>query len=139
MAVSFLMKVKNQAGQPARCTEFLVDYEFTSSHRKGPSNANADGLSSVPPCAEDDGVSCKQCQKRVIGKHDVKVIQTTSCSHVEQSKFGVDVLPQSCDVGVTSSRFERPDCTQHEKKLSGRPGSESVHGSGRRKFGPSRK
>jgi len=45
MAVSFLMKVKNPAGQAVWYMELLADYEFTLSHRKGASNVNADGLS----------------------------------------------------------------------------------------------
>ena len=60
MAVSFLMKVKNAAGQAARYMEFLVDYEFDLTHRKGASNANADGLSRIPPCAKSDGERCQQ-------------------------------------------------------------------------------
>jgi len=84
MAVSFLMKVKNPAGQAARYMEFLADYEFDLSHLSF--NANTDGLSRIPPCAELDGEPCQQCQKHVIGRHDVKVIQTRSCSHVETLK-----------------------------------------------------
>ena len=49
MAVSLLMKVKNPAGQAAQYVEFLVDYMFDLSHRKGASSANADGLSRIPP------------------------------------------------------------------------------------------
>jgi len=55
MAVSFLMEVNNPAGQAAMYMEFLADYEFDLSHRKGASNANADGLSKIPPCDELDG------------------------------------------------------------------------------------
>ena len=86
MAISFLMKVKNPARQAARYMEFLADYEFDLSHRKGASNVNADGLSKIPPCAELDREPCQQCQKRVIGRHDVKVIQTRSRSRAETLK-----------------------------------------------------
>jgi len=86
MAVSFLMKVNNPAGQAARYMEFLADYEFNLSHRKGASNASADGLSRIPACAELDGELCQQCQKRVIDRHDVKVIQTRS-----QSRGNVEI------------------------------------------------
>jgi len=55
MAISFLMKAKNPAGQAARYMEFLADYEINLSHRKGASNANADGLSRILPCADGWG------------------------------------------------------------------------------------
>ena len=70
--------------------EFLADYEFNLSHRKGASNGSADGLSRIPPCAELDGKPCQQCQKRVIGRHDVKFIQTRSLSHAEKLKSSGD-------------------------------------------------
>jgi len=73
MAVLFLMKVKNPA---ARYMEFLADYECSLTHRKETSNANADRLSRIPTCAEDNKELCKQCQKCVVGRHDVNVIQT---------------------------------------------------------------
>jgi len=84
MVISFLMKVKNPTGQAAKYMEFLADCEFDLSRRKGTSNANVDGLSGIPPCAESEGEPCQQC--RVIGRHDVKVIQTQSRSRAEMSK-----------------------------------------------------
>jgi len=66
--------------------EFLADYEFDLSQRKGASNANANGLSRIHPCAELDGETCQQCQKRVTGRHDLKVIQTRSRSREETLK-----------------------------------------------------
>ena len=63
MVVSFLMKVKNPAGQTTRYMEFLADCECNLSHRKGAFNANADGLSRIPRCTELDGEPCQQCQK----------------------------------------------------------------------------
>ena len=79
-AVSFLMRVKNPAGQAARYLDFLADYEFRLVYRKGASNLNADSLSRIPPCSESNGEPCIQCQKRVIGKHNVNVVQTRARS-----------------------------------------------------------
>ena len=68
--------------------------------------------------------------KNVIGKHDVKVIQMQSLCCAEQSKFGVEVSSQACDTGGTSGRSGRPDRVRQEENSSGRPDSESEHGSG---------
>jgi len=72
----------------------------------------------------------------VIGK---QVIQTRSRSRTEQSKIGMEVLPQLCDADGTSGGSGRPDRMRHEENLCGWPDSETEHVSGRRKFRPGRK
>ena len=81
-AVSFLIKVKNPAGQAARYLDFLSNYKFRLVYRRGASNLNADSLSRFPPRSESNGEPCIQCQKRVIGKHSVNAVRTRACSRL---------------------------------------------------------
>jgi len=109
------MKVKNAAGQAARYMEFLADYEFNFWHKKGASNANADRLSRIPPCAEVDGEPCQQCQKCAIGRHDVKVIQTQSRSCAETLKSGERKPgPPLVEAGEADSESRDSDCTDDQ-------------------------
>jgi len=79
-ALSFLQKLKNPTGQAARYLDFLSDYDFKLSFRRGTANGNADALSRMPPCSEDNGEPCRQCLKRVMGHHDVNAVTTRARS-----------------------------------------------------------
>lgn len=75
LALSYCQKQKNPTPQIARYLDFMSDFEFEIEHRRGSSNTNADSLSRLRPCEQDDGEPCWQCNKRFTGKHTVKVVQ----------------------------------------------------------------
>ena len=105
-AVSFLMRVKNPAGQAARYLDFLADFEFQLIYRKGSSNANADALSRMPPCGEDRGEPCEQCQRRVIGKHKVSVVQTRARSRQTEREEPTPADEPSVSSSTTTAASE---------------------------------
>ena len=123
-AVSFLMKVKNPSGQAARYIDFLADYEFEISHRKGLSNANADSLSRMPPCSEVEGEPCEQCLRRVIGKHSVNVVQTRARSKKREWEGSipspVDEQPPESD-SSTATGEEVSEPNEPNDETDGRP------------------
>jgi len=77
LALTYIRSQDNVTGQLARHLDFMADFDFDLVFRDGKSHTNADSLSRLRPCEVDGGQPCKQCHRRVIGKH-VYTVQTRS-------------------------------------------------------------
>ena len=85
MALSYIQKQKNPTGQLARYLDLIADYDFTLEHRPGKNHQNADAISRIRPCERGlNGEPCKQCHKRVTGKH-VNAVQTRRQRRLRQT------------------------------------------------------
>lgn len=66
--------------------DFLSDYDITFELRRGVANQNADALTRLRPCERGEcSEPCKQCRKRVTGKH-VNIVQTRRQTRLQQDK-----------------------------------------------------
>ena len=76
MALTFYQRMKDPTGQAARYLEILSDYTFDIKHRSGSQHGNADSVSRIRPCEIEGGEPCRQCHRRMTGKHSVNMVQT---------------------------------------------------------------
>jgi len=95
LVVSHVQSQKNPMAQLARCLDFLSDYDITFELRRGVANQNADALSRLRPCERGEfSEPCKQCRKRVTGKH-VNIVQTRRQTRLQQDKSDEWILRDS--------------------------------------------
>jgi len=76
MALTYYSKTVEPVGQQARYLHFIADFDFFLKYRPGARHANCDALSRLRPCELNLGEPCRQCNKRVTGKHSVSSGQT---------------------------------------------------------------
>ena len=76
LALTYYQRMKDPIGQAARYLEILSNYDFEIEHRSGARHVNADSISRLRPCEVDGGGPCKQCNKRVTGRHAINAVQT---------------------------------------------------------------
>ena len=75
-ALTFRQRMKDPSGQAARYLEILSNYTFDIKHRDGSRHGNADSVSRIRPCEVAGGEPCKQCNRRITGKHSINVVRT---------------------------------------------------------------
>ena len=76
MALTYYKNTPEPIGQQARFLDLIAEYDFTVVYRPGSRRANANALSRIRPCERDNGEPCKQCNKRVTGRHTVNTVTT---------------------------------------------------------------
>jgi len=76
LALTYYQRMKDLIGQAARYLEILSNYDFDIEHRSGARHVNVDSISRLRPCEVDGGEPCKQCNKRVTGRHAINAVQT---------------------------------------------------------------
>jgi len=69
MALKYYSQTKEPVGQQARHLDFIAQFDFEIKFREGRTHVNADALSRLRLCEVLDGEPCKQCNKRVTGRH----------------------------------------------------------------------
>jgi len=77
MALLHYRKMQNPTAWSARFLDYVADFDFVILHRPGAQHGNSDALSRVRPCDISGGAPCKQCAKRMVGRH-VRAVQTCS-------------------------------------------------------------
>jgi len=70
-AVTFYKNMKDAQGQAARLIAYIMSFDFKVVYRPGLRHGNADSLSRLRPCEIDEGEPCRQCNKRITGRHNV--------------------------------------------------------------------
>jgi len=88
MAVSYIRQSKDATGQIARFLDFLADFDFQIELRAGAKSANVDSLSRMRPCERVGGEPCRQCNRRVTGRHSVRTIRTRAQRRREADSVG---------------------------------------------------
>jgi len=86
MALTFCRDAPEPVGQQARFLALVAEYSMDIQYRAGRNHANCDALSRIRPCEIDGGEPCKQCHRKVIGKHakrveNVRAVTTRSQKH----------------------------------------------------------
>jgi hypothetical protein len=69
MALTFYRKSREPTGQQARHLDFIAEFDFDIQYREGIRHRNCDSLSRLRPCEVDGGEPCRQCNRRVTGRH----------------------------------------------------------------------
>jgi hypothetical protein len=69
MALTYYSKTPEPVGQQARFLDFISQFDFKLEYREGSRHSNCDSLSRLKPCERDLGEPCKQCNRRVVGRH----------------------------------------------------------------------
>jgi len=98
MALTYYQKMKDPTGQAARYLDFVSNFSFDIKHSDGSRHINADSLSRLRPCEFDGGKPCSQCNKRVIGKHTLKAVQTRAKAARSGADTANDGLIDAADV-----------------------------------------
>ena len=75
MALLYYRKMQNPTAWAARFLDYVADFDFVILHRPDTQHGNSDALSRVRPCDLNGGAPCKQCAKRMVGRH-VRAVQT---------------------------------------------------------------
>ena len=75
-ALTYYRRMKEPTGQAARYLDYLSMFDFDVVYRPGARHVNADAVSRLRPCELDGGEPCRQCNRRVTGRHRVGVVQT---------------------------------------------------------------
>ena len=73
MAITYYRQTKEPVGQQARFLDFMAQFDFDVKYREGSRHVNADCLSRLKPCEVNNGEPCRQCNRRVTGKLDVRI------------------------------------------------------------------
>jgi transposase InsO family protein len=68
-ALTYYKRTVEPIGQQARYLDFIAQFNFDTVFRPGSSHINADVLSRLRPCERDSGEPCRQCNRRINGKH----------------------------------------------------------------------
>ena len=109
MAITYYRQTKEPVGQQARFLDFMAQFDFDVKYREGSRHVNADCLSRLKPCEVNNGEPCRQCNRRVTGKHErddmVRAVQTRAQrkndnSQSEMQQIGHPIIA----VGAPSSR-----------------------------------
>jgi hypothetical protein len=56
-------------GQQCRYLDFVAQFDMDLQYRPGSKHSNADSLSRLRPCEEENGGPCRQCNRQVTGRH----------------------------------------------------------------------
>ena len=105
MALVYDSKTKEPVGQQARFLDFIAEFDFDLQYREGNRHVNADSLSRRRPCELDDGQPCKQCNRRVTGRH----VKDTAQVRRVQTRASNNARPESCATGKPTNVRARPD------------------------------
>jgi hypothetical protein len=95
MALTYYRKCREPTGQQARHLDFIAEFDFDCQYREGRRHENCDSLSRLRPCEADSGEPCKQCNRRVNGRHkftdaeaDIRRVTTRSFSRRQPGVTG---------------------------------------------------
>ena len=77
MALTYFRDTPEPVGQQARFLSYAAEFDMDLQYRPGSRHANCDALSRLRPCEIENGGPCRQCHRRVIGKH-VRTVTTRS-------------------------------------------------------------
>ena len=130
MALIYLRRTVEPIGQQARYMDYIEQFQFDLLYRKGPKQVNCDSLSRLRPCEVNSGEPCKQCNKRVTGKHvyNVRNIQTRAQKRREQmSSVSADstIVHSQNLAAQPNSKLSVPAARADGAELSVRPGRQA--------------
>ena len=110
MAIVYYKRVAEPTGQHARHLDFISMFDMDVVHRSGSRHGNCDSLSRIRPCERDNGEPCKQCNRRVTGRH-VCVVQTRAQRRKQQaSEATKQQIEQDAVISPATERpASRPD------------------------------
>ena len=103
MALTYYQKTVEPVGQQARYLDFIAQFDFELQYRPGKHHANCDALSRRRPCEVNGGEPCKQCNRRVTGKH-VNAVRTRSKWRRQQ----LESASQAGEVAADPGRANTP-------------------------------
>ena len=101
MALKYYSTTPEPVGQQARYLDFIAQFDFDIQHRSGASHGNCDSLSRLRPCERDTGEPCKQCNRRITGRHKLYAVQTRR-QRQRQQQDGGGTVGHASGAGPTS-------------------------------------
>ena len=108
MALVYYQRVAEPTGQHARHLDFISMFDMDVVHRSGNRHGNCDSLSRIRPCERDNGQPCKQCNRRVTGRH-VYAVQTRAQRRKNASERGTAEQQNAVISPATGRPASRPD------------------------------
>lgn len=122
MALKYYSTTPEPVGQQARYLDFIAQFDFDIEHRSGINHGNCDSLSRLRPCERDTGEPCKQCNRRVTGKHKMYAVQTRAQRQRQQQAGDGSVGQASGELYAGPTRDTGRDVTAGSPRVTLRAG-----------------